>query len=241
MIFKVNSFAIYSFSLLVVMSFLWGSFIYYKKAIESHFEEIPVLDSLVFIGFWSFVWGRIIFMFMNLSVFKDHWLRVFFLKDYPGLSHWGLIVGLLLGLYLATKDIKAKYMDWLDLVMLGFLGGLPIYFVGLSFISFKWHFLVASLVLAFIFSFAWKAENEYRTYSWYRYKKTQAKSGFLSGFGIIVFGLVNLLSQFWGQKSVVDIIFGSILIVTGIVLVYIRSGRTLREDIKIISKYGRKK
>lgn len=240
MLFKVNSFAVYSFSLLVVFSFLWGSFVFYKKAIESHFEELPVLDTVVFIGFWSFIWGRVLFFIFNYGIFRDHWVRVFFLKDYPGISHWGLIIGLLFGLYLSLKNIKAKYVDWLDLIMLGVIGGLPIYFAGLTMISFSWFNLVMSVVLAIAFGFFWKAEGEYRTYSWYRYKRTQARSGFLSGSGMIVFGLVMLIVQLFGAKSLVEILLSVSLIVAGIVLVYIRSGRTIKEDIKIVSKYGRK-
>ena len=241
MLFKVNSFAVYSFSLLVVFSFLWGSFIFYKKAIESHFEELPVLDTIVFIGFWSFIWGRVFFFLLNLAVFKDHWIRIFFLKDYPGLNHWGLIAGLLFGLFLSLKNLKTKYVDWLDLVMLGMLGGLPVYFAGLCLVSFTWYNLALAVLLSIAFGFFWKAENDYRTYSWYRYKKTQAKTGFLSGSGLVVFGIVNILVQIFGNWSLIEVLLDISLIVAGIVLVYIRSGRTVKEDIKIVSKYGRKK
>lgn len=241
MIFKVNSFAIYSLSLIVVASFLWGSFVFYKKAIESHFEELPVLDAVVFIAFWSFISGRMLFFFMNMSMFKDHWTRIFFLKDYPGLSQWGIIVGIFFGLYLALKNLKAKYIDWLDLVILGLLGGLPIYFACLGLVDFNWYNLVIAIVLAFVFGFLWRAENDYRTYSWYRYKRTQARTGFLSGAGLVVFGVLNLVLLVFSKPSLVETLLGSISIVAGVMIVYIRSGRTIKEDIKIIANYGRKK
>ena len=240
-LFKVNSFAVYSFSLLVVLSFLWGSFIFYKKAIESHFEEIAILDIIVFVAFWSFVSGRMLYVLMNLAIFKDHWTRLFFLKDYPGISQWGLVVGILLGLFLAVRKLKVKYVDLLDMCVLGLLGGLPIYFSGLCFIQFKWFYLAVAIVMAFIFLFFWKAENDYRTYGWYRNKKTHAKSGFIAGSGIVVFGLLNLISQVWLGRQLIEMVLGGFLIVGGSVLVYIRSGRTVKEDIKIISNYGRKK
>lgn len=241
MLFRVNSYVVYSFSLLTVVSFLWGSFVFYKKAIESHFEEFPVLDTIVFVAFWSFIWGRLVFFLTNWGIFKDHWSRIFFLKDYPGISHWGLVIGIFFGLFLSLRYLKVKYVDWLDLVMLGLIGALPVFFAGLALILFKWFYLVMAVVLALAFGFFWKAENEYRTYSWYRYKKTQAKSGFLSGSGMIVFGLVTIIDQLFSSKTVLEMAIGACLIVAGIVLVYIRSGRTVKEDIKLISNYGRKK
>ena len=111
LLFKVNSFGVYSFSFLAVIAFLWGSFVFYKKAIESHFDELPVLDTVVFVGFWSFIWGRLTYFLFNLDIFKDHWIRILFLKDYPGLNHWGVIIGILFGLFLTIRYLKVKYID----------------------------------------------------------------------------------------------------------------------------------
>jgi len=94
-------------------------------------------------------------------------------------------------------------------------------------------------LLAFIYF--WRVENRYRTLDWYRNDRTSARSGFIFGFSVCFWGLVYglekaLLSSF----SWTDGLWVGALFVGGIVLVYIRSGRTLRDDINIIFKHGKK-
>lgn len=240
-LFSISSYSVYSFSLLVVLSFLWGSFVFYKKAIESHFEEVVILDIVVFSAIWSIIFGRLIFFFVNYSVFKDHISRILFLKDYPGFSEWGLVSGMLLGLFLIIRKMKLKYIDLLDLMSLGLLGGLPIFYAGLSLFQFSLKNLIFAIVLGVLFVFFWKAEDDYRTYAWYRNKKTHAKSGFIAGMGGVVFGLKGVISQIIGGLNLFNLFCSIGLIVGGLVLVYIRSGRTIKEDLKIFLKYGRKK
>lgn len=240
MLFRLNSYAVYSFSLVVVISFLWGAFVFYKKAIESHFDDISVLDAVVYIAFWGFILGRLAFALLNWNEFSGRLSRIFFLKDFPGLSQWGMLAGLLVGLWFLAKRIKAKYIDWLDLVALGFSATLPVFFAGLCLIQFNWIYLGTAIVLSLLFGYFWKAEDEYRTYSWYRNKRTQAKTGYISGAVLSLYGLLNLIFFVIFKGKLIDVLLSVFLIVAGIVLVYIRSGRTLKEDIKNISKYGRK-
>ena len=152
-----------------------------------------------------------------------------------------MLLGVFVGLFLLTKRIKAKYVDWLDLVMLGFSASLPLFFSGLCLIKFSWIYLGIAVVSALLFVYFWMAENNYRTYGWYRNKRTQAKTGFIAGSVILTYGLLNVMLSIITKGSLIDISLSSILIVTGMVLVYIRSGRTVKEDIKNISNYGRKR
>lgn len=239
---RFDSLVIYSFSLVMVLAYLWGSFVFYKKALEARFEETLVLDAIVMSAFWSVILGRILFVLFNYSGFDGHLMRIFFLKDYPGLSLWGVLLGIALANWILVKGFKLKFIDWFDLMILGLVGGLPVFLAGLTILVFKWQYLVMAVVAALVFGFFWKAEDEYRMYSWYRGKKTHAKSGLISGFGLVFFGLVGIVMEAMGSRTLREILMNSFLIVGGLVMVYIRSGRMLSEDIKTIkNKYGRKK
>ena len=237
---KIDMVTIYGYNVILALSFLWGSFVAYKKALEAHFDEVQVMDVIVLAGFWSFVLGRLTYVLLNLQLFWNNWARIFFLKNYPGLSHWGLLLGIALALFLVVRKNKQKFFDWLDFAALGLAGGMAIYFAGLA-INRNIFALGAAIVSLAVFSFLWKAEKEYRTYAWYKNKKTQAKSGFISGVVLSYYGLVQLAWQLASQDRKIAVVITSILLfVGGWFLVYSRSGRNLSDDIKLISRYGKK-
>lgn len=231
----------YGFGLLGVFAFLWGSFIFYKKAVESHFEDFSILDSVVLSGFWCFIVGRLFFVFENIGSFWNNWSRIFLLNNYPGLSRWGILAGLAIGLWFAIRKLKAKFLDWFDLVSLGVNSGMSIIFAGMALFKFSWQYLLISLIYLIVFSYFWSIEDKYRTIDWYRNKKTSAKSGFISGFSIMIWGGLFLVENLlFGRVGLISGLWSLCLFVGGPVLVYIRSGRTIKDDIKLITKNGRK-
>ena len=238
---KINSVTIYGFSVVLAVSFLWGAFVMHKKAIEAHFDDFMVLDMVVLGGFWSFVFGRLSFVLLNPGVFWNNWSRVLFLKNYPGLDHWGLLVGLVLVTRLVTKKSEHKFFDWMDLISLGVIGSMSIFFAGMTLLTFSWQIMVLSVVSLLVFIYLWKAEREYRKYDWYKKRKTEARSGFLTGTSLAYYGLVAVAVGLITVPRTFWVIAGNaILFVAGIVLVYIRSGRQLQEDLKFIFKNAKK-
>jgi len=233
---------VYIFGLLVVFSFLWGAFVFFKKSIELHYEELLVFDAIVFSAFWGFVVSRTFFTFFHLKDFVNHWSRFFLIGNFPGFDVWGLFLGIILGSYLVMKRTKAKFFDWFDVLFLGVWGGVAVFSSGLLVIKFSWSTLVLSLSSLVSMVFLWKLEDTYRTIGWYRSKKTSAKSGLISGLSLVIVGTVTLLTKIIQHNGfILEILWGIVLFVGGVLIVYIRSGRSLSDDIKIISKYGRKK
>lgn len=85
-------------------------------------------------------------------------------------------------------------------------------------------------------------EGEYRTLSWYRAGRVAARTGFL-WFGWLVFlGLsFSVASLFRGEQTQVfgvalDIIMGLLLLSTGVMGIYQRSGRRFWEDISRLKR-----
>ncbi len=237
----VSNFMIYTLGLVVFFVYLWGGFVFYKKAIESHIEDNVALDIVVLSAFWSFILGRISFVLTHLESFAGHWSRIFLLVNYPGIERWGALIGIILAVFYIVKKKKGKYFDYYDLAALGVLSGSAFFWVGLNFINFYWQNLVIAGVNFLGFLWFWQLEKTYRHISWYRGSKTFAKSGFVSGFTLVFLGasfvLENILFRGFGAFNVV-LMF--ILFIGGMVLVYIRSGRLLADDLKSINIWNKR-
>lgn len=240
-ILRINNISIYGFGLLAVLSFLWGSFVFFKKANESNFEDKLILDSVVLSAFWGFILGRIAYSILNLATFWNHWSRLFLLTNYPGLNQFGVIAGLAVGLWLCIRKTKEKFLDWFDILILGIFSGSSIYYAGLAIMVFMWQFVVMSVLFLLTFVYFWNIEKRYRTFDWYRNKKTSAKSGFIVGFSLSMMGLYYLLDRLiLNNYSWKAGLWCGMLFVGGLILVYIRSGRTINDDLKIILKNGKR-
>ena len=238
---KIDSVVIYWYSVVLVLAFLWGSFVAHKKLSEANFEDLQILDLAVMTGFWSFIFGRLAFVLLHIGVFWNNWPRVLFLKNYPGLDHWGLLLGIVLSVYIMNKKTKQRFFDWFDFAMLGVVAAMPVYFAGLVLSNFSWLSVGGALVSLVVFVFLWRAEMSYRTYEWYRNKRTQARSGFIGGTALSFYGLTHLTLQFFSlDKNIVSIMANFLLFVGGWVMVYSRSGRNLPDDLKFITRHGKK-
>jgi len=224
--------SIYGKGLLVVFCYLWGSYIFYKKAIESHFEGDSILDIIVLGAFWGFLFARLFFVIVNIGTFWNHWSRVFLLTNYPGLDRWGLLVGIVLALYRVSKKLKYRFVDLLDYITLGVIATNSLYWTGINLIRFSWLTVLLGILMFIGFVFFWYIETRYRLIGWYRAQKNSAKSGFVSGFGLAFLGLSFLLELFlYGNMKMSSLIWVLLMVVTGLILVYIRSGRVLSDDI----------
>ncbi len=240
-IFSLGNFSLYGFGLLSTFAFLWGSFVFYKKAVESHFEEMHILDGVVVGAFWAFIMGRLSYVILNYQTFWNHLPRIFLFSNFPGIDRWGVLLGVFLGVLWTVRRVKGKAMNWFDLVALGVTAGMSVFFAGLSLISLSWQYGLVSFLLLLFFSWFWGAEEKYRTFGWYKANKTSAKSGFIFGFSLSLWGVVYLLERILVKRfGLWEALWSLCLFVGGLVLVYIRSGRTVAEDIKTIFKYGRK-
>lgn len=242
-VFRLKDIFIYGFGLLTVFSFLWGSFVFYKKAIESHLEDLNVLDAVVMSAFWAFIIGRVVFALLNLDTFGAHLPRIFLITDYPGIDRWGAVLGIALGILFIVRRVKARFLDWFDLTSLGILSGEAIFLAGLFVLTRALPYLILSLLNLAVFVLLWNIEDKYRTYGWYRGKRNSARSGLITGFSLSFWGLTFLIQQvIFKEVSPISLTWAFGLLVGGLVLVYIRSGRTIQDDINNIfkTKHGRK-
>jgi hypothetical protein len=229
---------IYTLGLFAAFSFLWGSFVFYKKSSETHIDESSVLDAIVMVAFWGLLVSRLGFVLLNLPVFMKHWGRVFMLSEYPGMNRWFALIGFLLAVLFSVRKKKGKHFDYLDMFALGYLQGVSLMWAFLSLVGFEWQkILIGSLYLAGAI-WLWRMEKTYRFLDWYKGNKTYARTGFVFSVSVAMVGalyLIELLTysvNFWYLY-----LFGFATVIFGLALLYIRSGRMIEEDFKIIKKW----
>jgi len=241
---SVGQFPIYTQSLFVVLAFLWFGFVVYKKGVEYHYKDESLLDLVILSGILGWIMARLFFVIFNLALFKQNWLRIILLTEYPGYSFVGLLVGVVLAVLLLSYSGVVKKHEALDLIGLGLPSAMAIGEAGLVFggsATLVWQLpreILMALLFLLGFVWLWRLEGEYRTFEWYRYRKTQAKSGFIFGSFLVLSGLViggfGVISGRVGE-----LIIGGLMVILGAAYVYRRSGRSLSTDLSnLIKKIG---
>ena len=115
------------------------------------------------------------------------------MTNYPGMDQYGVVIGIALGTWLCVRKNKGKFFDWFDFIALGVSSGTSVFLAGLSILAFVWQYIVLAFMYLFVFIYFWNIEGKYRTFEWYRNKKTSAKSGFITGFSLTMWGILFLL------------------------------------------------
>lgn len=229
---------IYTLGLFTAISFLWGSFVFYKKSSETHFDESSVMDMVVMSAFWGFLFARVGFVLFNLSLFVKHWGRFFMFSEYPGMDRWFAVVGFLAAVFYSVRKKKGKLFDYLDIFALGYFSGMSLLWVFLSLVSFQWQRILIGFLCLLTTFLLWRSEKTYRFLDWYKGAKTYTRTGFVFGMGLMAVGVLYLIELgVYAQRNWLYYGFGASLFVIGIALLYIRSGRMLEEDFSIIKKW----
>lgn len=242
-LFSFGPLKIYTLSLFLVLAFLWGGFVINKKAREYHIGDIEIYDGLVIAMVVTAICAKILDLF--------------------NLSELG-IIGLWLGVFLASLMLSKKEniklftvmdiyslgatlaLSWwsMGLFWSGSLGGrmINLTVVGAGAERIIPVELLISLLFAIAFVWLWKVEKVYRTFTWYRGRKSSANTGFVFGTALAIFGVVSLFGFLMTrQVSIIFWLQAIIALVFGIVIVYLRSGRVLRGDLKSIGEFVREK
>lgn len=230
---------IYTLGFFSVLSFLWGSFVFYKKSTEAHFEDNHILDLIVLAAFWGIVLGRVGFVITNLELFTKHWGRVLMISSYPGIERWSVVLGFVLPIWLGLSKRRMKLFDVLDMFALGYFAGASVFWSLLSILRFSWQSTLISLVYITSFVLLWRSEARYRFFAWYKATKNSARTGFVFGAAVFLSGFIYLLELVVssGFKLNTYMLVGVLCLVIGVLIVYIRSGRLLADDIAIIKKW----
>ncbi len=244
---KVGQFPVYTLSFFVVLGFLWFGFVVYKKGLEYHYRDESLFDLVIMASVFGWILARLGYVLLNLDIFSQNFLRVILLTDYPGYNFVGLLLGVVLASFLLSRQGELKFYEGLDLSGLGLMAALAIEQIGvviagagegvkLGSLGLAPKELGSALVFLLCFVWLWRLEREYRTFNWYRYRRTQARSGFVFGMYLVFLGLTLALFSFVPKLAEMTLILGIASLVLGAIFIYWRSGRVLAHDVKTLIK-----
>lgn len=233
-LFNFGPVKVYTLSLFLVLAFFWAGFVVSKKGVEYHLKETAVYDALVVALLVSGVIAK------GLS-----WLEM---AEFSQIGVWIGMVGA--GLFLARKE-EVKLFTVLDIFSLGLIMALSWWGIGRYWSGSlagkmigEWVVpveLVAAGLFLLAFVCLWRLEQNYRTLSWYRGRRSVANTGFIFGLALGIYGVVGLIET-WLSDVVKNWqwVSGGIFIILGLMIVYWRSGRNLRSDLRpIMAKFKR--
>lgn len=249
-LFSLGPIKIYSFGVFLVLAAIVGAFIIWREGRRQKFDEEKLLDLLLYVGIFGLLGARIYYLLLHFDSFGWNpffWLLIF---HFPGLDFIGAIIGGLLGLLIFTKKTGWSLCQVGDFLVLGVslgeaIGRIGAFLSGSAYgalTSLPWAVSMIGLVgrrhpsqiyeslaafLIFLVLLRLKMVGETR----------KLVPGFLFLSYFILYGLARFFLEFlrgevvyfrgWRVNQIVSLIF----IISALVLLYFRLGRTLRTDL----------
>lgn len=231
-LFTIGPLIISPFGFFAALAFILGSYFLWKKLREDYPEE-EILTLTIFLGAGAIFGARIFYYLSHWYLVGFSVWKIFDFFGFPGYSFFGAVLGALLVLIFYSK--KKNWDPWVTLdefVKIFFLSSSLIGFG--SFLSsgeiFGFAFTLLSIICFLIFLYL---SFNYRRFVWYK----SGKPGFagLTSFAIFVFIYLVLAlflksGIFWEEAGFL------VLALYALGIVYYRSGRNLKDDLKIINK-----
>lgn len=241
----IGRLSVYTLSFFLAVAYLWYCFVVYKKGLEFRYTAETLYDLCLLSGASGWLFARLGFVIEHFAVFRANWLRIVLLSEYPGYNYLGLLLGLILAVAVLARREEIKSYEGLDLLGLGLPGAMAFERLGRVFsgeVHLVWQLpieLFQALIFLVVFIWLWRLEREYRTFSWYRFRRTQARHGFIFGSFLFLSGWVIILSNSWPFFDMGSLAFGFVGLILGTVIIYMRSGRSLVYDVKLLPIIGR--
>jgi len=250
---KIGSFSISTLAVFLILGFIASAFVLYGRAKEEHIPEELSFDMFFLSIFFGLIVSRLSYVLFLSGDFTSPG-SYFSIFNKPGFTYWGAGLSILLVLYLLLKKAKIDYFKFLDnfvfsaLIFQIFLS-LGLWFDG-SYLGAK-HELVLFrqklvwqdnlslyqfIFLMLVYFLLRKLSLEYRTYSWYKGKKGEAKPGFLLLFYLISYSLFRTILVFFRTDPLylksLELCVSLIVFLISTLLLYLRSGFFDQESFK---------
>jgi len=258
-IINIGSFRLQSLTLLAILALFFTAFIFWRKGKEEHYDTAELFDAFLLSGFFGVIIGRLAFVLFHWEVFSQDWPLIFNIVKSPGNEPLLALSAAAIYLYLLAKKHKWDPFEVLDFWVTAISLGMVFVYFGFflagtyagQLTTVPWGIVIPGtfekshpvqlyfmLFYLFLFNYLLRVEYKYRTFDWYRYGKKTAQSGFLLAMFLILAGLfyltMNMLSLpgMVVQGKVLDPFIYILVSLIGLILLFYRSGRSLKSNKK---------
>ncbi|MFC1711261.1 prolipoprotein diacylglyceryl transferase [Patescibacteria group bacterium] len=248
---RLGPVTITSLGVMIVLGFILGSFLIWKKTKEENFDEEKAMDAIIVTTVFAFLVSRSLFVLFYFSEMGGNLLSWFDFVGKPGFSWIGALLGGIVSLVLFCKKHKWDFYKVADLFSFGlvlfaiflhigtFLDGsfygtatsMPwgIKFIGLDGPRhptqlYELIFMVILLKLLYFF------DKNYRTYEWYKNKRGEALAGFLLAVFLAGFSLTKFMVGFFKEHDLYWMLWQALTLLVFLVslgIIYFRSGKSV--------------
>ena len=227
---------IFGFTLFI--GFIFSSFWFFKNTKNEFANDDQAINLTTYIAIGWLLGARLFFFLAHIGTFPNLW-TFFFPWRYPGCSFVGGIVGIIIAAITTTKKIKIDPWRLSDPALLPVFLYITTYFLG-QFLTSQEKFSLYHVILALVIAaFSQWLLSHYRSFAWY----PSGKIGFTFLLATsLFFSLSALLAFLLSPGLYFNSVIKLLLSLGAIILLYLRSGREFRQDIKTLKLkiYGQK-
>lgn len=235
-LFSVGPITISTFGVFIALTFVLASYLLWRSLKEDYPEE-EIINYTILLTLVALLGGRILYSLAHFSDFGFSLGKWVLLTRFPGMSLAGaLLGGVIFSLYW-TKKNGWDFWVLADNVMIAFFSALVLGGLGAWLSDGSMQTLLGTFwAILVLFGSLFLTQN-FRKFIWYK----SGKPGFVACTSTIVYflGLAGL--DFWFRNDLYWNITGGLAIfVLGLIFLYRRSGRILKEDILNLGQITRR-
>ncbi len=98
-------FSISSYGIMLVLAFLFGTFIIWRFSRDAGIDEIKIFDNIIIVGVSVISGARLAFALFHPQIYYINFLRLFLIWKYPGFSFWGAVItGFIILIFISKKQ-----------------------------------------------------------------------------------------------------------------------------------------
>lgn len=253
-LFSIGHFEFRTVTIFILLAYLFSAFVFWRKGKEEHYSQAEIFDGFLVSSVVGALVARGVFVLFNTASIGFNplnWLNMF---AYPGFNMIAGLAAAAIYLYRYSLEQKWDGFEILDFWVTSISLGLGIYSLGAFFngvgygnpTDLPWGMVFPQLIephhpvqLYFaifyfcMFYYLAKVEYSYRTFTWYRHGKKTAQTGFLSSMFLIMVPVFTIFVsvirpatvEFFGYN--IDVVISILVLLSGISLLFVRSGRSI--------------
>ncbi len=113
-LFSLGTVHLYSLSIALILS--WGifSFLFWRSLRGQGVEEEHIFNLTFYSTVMAFIFSRLVYVLLNLELFRTSWIRIIAIWVQPGFSLYGAFLGGLLTLIYLSRQYKVRLGHVLD-------------------------------------------------------------------------------------------------------------------------------
>ncbi|MBI3955013.1 prolipoprotein diacylglyceryl transferase [Candidatus Gottesmanbacteria bacterium] len=128
-LYSIGNFNVYSFSVFMALSFIVSTFVIFKLGREDLREE-EYLDLYLYCSIVAIVAARITYIFLNFDKFRYNFLKYILVRESPGLSLLGGLIGAYIFFWWYVKKHRYNFKQAIDVFSLATCVGLILAKIG---------------------------------------------------------------------------------------------------------------